>query len=255
MPKNNARSWAAISVVITLIGAALILAGLTIEDGDYIWMFAVGIFVSVTFLICFFVFMSQAKRLDRMFKREELLACWQFDTSEQQRKAIEEYNSRKAGNRILLLIVVAFFVVIGGLFTVFGFDDIDDAAGFLLILLSILAIISAAALLSPGMAYRKMSRSEPVVYVGPFGAWVMGVFTLWKAAMTRARQIIFEAGPSGARITVEYEIRQRYTWQQHTCRIPVPTGSEQQAYQVANQIAAANGVPFSQGPWQTEVED
>ena len=255
MPKNNARLWSAISLVITLIGAAMIVAGLTLEDGDYIWLFAVGIFVSVTFLICFFVFISQARHLDRMFKREELLAHWQFDAAEQQRKAMEEFTARKAGNRILLLIVIAFFVVIGGLFAVFGFDDIEDAAGFLLIMLAILALISAAALLSPGMAYRKMSRSEPSVYVGPFGAWVMGVFTLWKAAMTRARQIIFEVGSSGARITVEYEIRQRYTWQQHTCRIPVPAGSEQQAYQVASQIAAANGVPFSQGPWQTEIED
>ena len=209
MPKNNARLWSAISIFITLIAVAMIITGLTIEDGDYIWMFAVGIFVSVTFLICFFVFMSQAGRLDRMFKREELLAYWQFDPSEQQRKAMEEYTARKKGNRILLLIVVAFFAVIGGLFTAFGFDDIEDAAGFLLIMLAILIIISAAALLSPGMTYRKMSRSEPAVYVGPFGAWVMGVFTLWKAAMTRARQIIFEVGSSGVRITVEYEIRQR----------------------------------------------
>lgn len=244
MPKNNARTWMAVSIVLTLIGAAMVWFGFTEESGDYIWMVMVGLLIGLTFFICSFIFLSQARRLSRMFNREELLAHWVFDPAGQRQKATEEYQARKKANRILLLIVVAFFVVIGGLFAVFGFDDVEDAAGFLLIMLGVLAIICLAALVAPGVTYRKMLRSEPEVYVGPFGAWVMGEYVQWKAAMTKATRVDFESAGQSTVITVHYQIMQRYGPQMHECRIPVPAGSEQEAFNVASQIAAANNIGF-----------
>lgn len=255
MPKNNARKWAVVAAVITLLGIGLAIAGLTLGDGDNFALFFIGLILGLTFLVCFFVFNAQARRLDRMFKHEELLAHWQFDLSQQQKKARDEYLTRKKGNRVLLLIVIVFFAVISGLFVIFGFDDIEEATGFILIMLAALAVISAAAILAPILAYRKMRTSSPEVFVGPYGAWVMGEFQMWKAAMTRPRQIVFEAGTSGVRLAVDFEILQRYGWQKHTCRIPVPSGSEQQAYQVAGQIAVANQIPFSEGAWQIEESE
>lgn len=244
MPKNNAKTWMIVSIVLTLIGAAMVWFGLTEESGDYIWMVMVGLLLGLTFFICFFIFLSQARRLNRMFNREELLAHWAFDPAGQRQKATDEYQARKKSNRILLMIVVGFFVVIGGLFTAFGFDDIEDAAGFLLIMLGVLVVICLAALIAPGVSYRKMLRSPPEVYVGPFGAWVMGEYVQWKAAMTRPTQVDFAQVEQAAVITVHYQIIQRYGPQMHECRIPVPAGSEQEAFNVANQIAAANGIGF-----------
>ena len=248
MPRNNAKRWAFISLVITLIGVLLLFTGITRDDSDYMWMIIVGFMLALTFLICFFVFLSQARHLDRLFSREELMAHWFFDQGQHLQKAQQEYEARKKGNRAILLIIIAFFVVIGGLFAVFGFDDLEDAAGFLLVMFGIMVLISLVALLAPGAAYRKMIRSVPEVYVGPFGAWIMGEYVQWKAAMTRPRQVVFEQLPpeegQGVRIAVHYEIRQRYMWQPHVSRIPVPAGQEQVAYQVAMNIATANQIQF-----------
>jgi hypothetical protein len=57
--------------------------------------------------------------------------------------------------------------------------------------------------------------------------------------------VVFEPGPQGTLIAVHYEIRQRYGYQQQISRLPVPPGREQEAYNVATQIAAANGIGLS----------
>jgi O-antigen/teichoic acid export membrane protein len=244
MRKNNARRWVVISLVLTALGAGMTAAGILLDSMNFYWMVLVGLMLGITFLICFFVFRRQAKRLDAMFRKENLLAHWVLDGRERLQKAEEEFARRKKTNRKLLLIVTAFFVVIGGVFGIFGFDDPEDAVPFLIIILSVLAIIAFAALAAPGMAYRKMKKSSPEIFVGTDGAWVMGEFVVWKAPMTRLMEVGFEYWGSGSVIAIDYEVWQRYGYQRNTFHIPVPAGLEAQAFDVAQRIAAMNGVGF-----------
>lgn len=248
MPRNNAKRWAVISLIIAALGTIMTAAGFMLDDSDFYWMIMVGLMLGLTFFICFWVFLSQSRRLSRLFNREELMAHWAFDIAEQQQKALEEFQARKRTNRILLTIVTIFFVLIGGLFTVFGFDDLEDAAPFLLVMFVIWLIICIAALAAPRAAYKRMSSSVPEVYVGPFSAWVMGEYVQWKAPMTRARQIEFIRQGTGVAIGVHYQIRQRYGWQDQICRIPVPFGREQEAWSVAANLAAANQIQLISTP-------
>lgn len=245
MPQNNARTWARISLVITVLGLVMIAAGVLLDDSDFYWLLMVGLLLGITFFICFFIFRAQAQRLDRLFNREDLLAHWSFDPAQQLKKAEEEYQARKKNNRLLLLIITAFFVLIGGLFLAFGFDDLEEASVFLAIMLSVLLLIAGVALAAPRAAYRRMIRSLPEVFVGPYGAWVMGEYVQWRAPMTWIRQVTLQQKESGVVIAVEYMIRQRYGPQQHTCRIPVPAGCGQEAYAVAQSIASVNQVAFT----------
>ena len=245
MPRNNARTWARISLVITVLGLAMIAAGVLPGDSDFYWLLMVGLLLGITFFICFFVFRAQARRLDRLFNHEDLLAHWTFDPAQQLKKAEEEYQARKKTNRLLLLIIAAFFVLIGGLFLAFGFDDPEEASVFLAIMLGVLLLIAGVALAAPRAAYRRMVRSLPEVFVGPYGAWVMGEYVQWRAPMTWIHQVILQQNKNGAVIAVDYRIRQRYGPQQHTCRIPVPAGCWQEAYTVAQAIASANQVAFA----------
>jgi len=247
MPKNNAKKWAIISSILTIIGIIMVIAGILLDDYNFYWMIMVGLLLGLTFLICFFMFIGQAKRLDRMFQKKELLAHWTFDTTEQMVKVEAEYRERKKRNRALLLIVVAFFVVISGIFVVFGFDDLEEALGFLAIMGSVLLLIVIVALAAPGSAYRKMKKSPPEVFVSPFSAWVMGEYTQWKAPMTRITGVSFISIESNLFIEVQYEILQRYGYQQHVCHIPIPVGSEEQANWVAQTIASVNNVPYFHG--------
>lgn len=244
MPRNNAKKWAVISLILTLLGIMMTVAGITLDDDNFIWMFVVGLLLSITFLICFFVFLGQAKHLSRMFNKEELLAHWYFDNAAHLQKAEEEFRAKKKTNRILLTVVTALFVVIGFAFAAFGFDDIEEASVFMLIMAGVLAIIYIAALTSPRASYNRMIKSSPEVFVGPISAWVMGEYVQWKAPMTRLTRVEFEQNASGVLIAIHYEILQRYGYQHQESRIPVPAGKEQEAYTVANNIASINGVEF-----------
>ena len=244
MPRNNAKRWVVMAVILMVAGIAMMTAGIAIDEYDSYWMILVGLMLFLTFLICFFIFVGQANRLDRMFRGKELLAHWRFAPDEKQRKAKTEYQERKARHKIMLLIITAFFVVIGGLFVVFGFDDGDEAMMFIAIMGGAYGIIAFAALVTPGMAYRGMQKSPPDVYVGPYAAWVMGQYAQWKAPMTRIRRIDLTRGKTGAVIEVWFLIWQRYGYQQHVCRIPAPDGMDQEARRVAMELASTNGVPF-----------
>lgn len=245
MPKNNARKWTMISIILTLAGALMCAAGIILDEYDFYWLILVGLLVGLTFLILIFVFGAQARRLDRLFNHEsELLAHWTFDLTQQRQKAEKEYQARKAGNRILLLVVISFFVVIGGLFLAFGFDDLSDAGVFLVIMLGVLGLIMLAALLAPRAAHKRMLRSSPEVYVGPFSAWVLGEYTQWKAPLTRLNRVLLTKDKQDLVIDIDYSIWQRYGYQQHHCRIPVPAGQEDEAGRAAMNIASANRVAF-----------
>ena len=244
MPKNNAKKWTVISAIITVIGIAMIFAGFILDDYDFFWMIMVGFMLALTFLICFFMFIGQARRLDSMFKNSGLLAHWRFNPTEQQEKIKTEYMERKSRNKILLLIIIGFFVLFGGIFAVFGFDDLEEALPFLGMMGAILAFICIVALAAPGSAYRKMKKSPPEVFVGPFSAWVMGEYTQWKAPMTRIRSVRFIPGDDGVVLEVQYDILQRYGFQQHECRIPVPQGCEEEAGRVGRSIAGANNIQY-----------
>ena len=245
MPRNNARTWTIVSVILTIAGTAMILAGIWLDDFNWYWLIMVGLLLGLTFLISSFIFAAQARRLDRLFRHDrELLAHWTFPIQEKQAAIDREMARRQSGNRAILLIVIVFFVVIGGLFLLFGFDDWDEALLFLAIMLGVLGLVTLAAFLAPWLAHRRHSKSQPDVYVGLYSAWVMGEYVQWKAPLTRLNRVLLGKDKQGLVIDIDFALFQRYGYQQHHCRIPVPEGHENEASQVAEAIAAAGHVPL-----------
>ena len=251
--RNNMRTWTTASILLTAAGILMIVAGMMIDDFNFYWLILVGLLISLTFLILSLMFASQARRLNRLFSRDsELLAYWAFDATQQETKVEKEYQARKSINRILLLVVLFFFIVIGGLFLAFGFDDLSEAGLFLAIMLGVLGSITLAALLAPEIARRRMRRSPPEVFVGPYSAWIMGEYTQWKAPMTRLNKVLLCQDKRDLIIDVDFSILQRYGYQQHHCRIPVATGHEDEAGRAAMSIASINRVEFV--PLATDTE-
>ena len=244
--QNNAKRWARISIIIMLIGIVMIVLGITADQYDFYWMIFVGALLFITFLICLFMFLSQATRLDRMFSGIDLFAHWTFEENSRQEKAQEEYIQRKSQNKIMLLVITGFFLVISIPFVIFAFDDTDDALVFILIMVSVLAVISLFALLAPGIRYRKMKTAVPEVFIGPFSAWVMGEYVQWKAPMTKITNVQFVRDKQdNSTIVVNYIIWQRYGPQPHTCRIPVPYDRDLEAQTIAQDIASKNNVKYT----------
>jgi len=243
--RNNARTWTTVSIVLTLLGALMLLAGILLDSYDFYWMILVGLLIGLSFLILSLIFAAQARRLDRLFNRDrELLAYWTFDMSQQEKKVEQEYQSRKSANKIMLLVVLFFFVVISILFLIFGFDDLSEAGLFLAIMFGIAGLISLVALLAPGAARRRMRRSSPEVFVGPYSAWVMGEYTQWKAPMTRLNRVLLRRDKQDLVIDIDFSSLQRYGYQQHHCRIPVAAGHEDEGARAAMDIASINKVAF-----------
>lgn len=235
--KNNAKKWALISVFFTLAGVIMTAAGFIIDEYDYFWVIFVGLILAVFFFVCFLIFSSQARHLEKMFSGENLLARWSFDQTNQLLKAKDIYNETKKRNIFLLGIVLFFFVIISAFFVAFGFDSFEEALGFIGIMSAVLLLISVVALTAPGFAFRKMQKSDPLVLVSREAAWVMGVFFKWKAAMTRADYVELIRSSGKTVIVVHFSIFQRYGYQRHECRIPVPDDCGFEAQQVAAEIA------------------
>jgi hypothetical protein len=182
------------------------------------------------------------------------LAHWTFDQGEQQQKVETEFNERKSYNKILIGIMTFFFVVIGGAFLIFGFDDDDEALFFGIIMGSVLLLLFVVAFTAPIISYRRMKAAVPEVYVSPYSAWVMGEYSQWAAPMTRLTGVNLQHHPDGAVvIAVHFEIFQRTGPQEHVCRIPVPKGKEAEGNDVAQQIAAVNGVVFTTANEETDI--
>ncbi|MDD4189623.1 MAG: hypothetical protein PHX37_06005 [Eubacteriales bacterium] len=241
---NNAKRWAVTSVVFIIIGIALIIAGIILNDFDHYWMIYVGIILTVTFIICLIMFLGMAKRLDSLFNNKQLLAHWIFESAEQVKKAEAEYKERKSLHKYLLIVVTFFFVVIGGLFLLFMFDDYDEAWVFAGIMLSILALIYIVALATPRIAYNRMKKSPAEVYVGFHGAWVMGAYTQWNAPMSKMTRVGLIRSEGSVFITVYFTIIQRFGPQMQVCRIPVPEGKEKEGEEIASRLASINGVEY-----------
>ena len=243
MYRNNAQRWATVSEITTVIGVLLTAAGVILEEIDYFWMIALGFLLGGTSLICFFTFLKQARRLSGMFQNENLLAHWVLDKGEQLRKAEEEYRNRKSINRKRLLFVALLLVVIGGGLALFVFDSLEDAKLFLLTMFAALVLITVVAFVAPLMSYRKMKKSVPEIFIATDGAWAMGEFMQWKDPMTRLVEVGY-GQKDGAAITITYKVWQRNGYRQDIFRIPIPAGQEHQALDIAQKIAAANGVEF-----------
>ncbi|WKY47282.1 hypothetical protein Q5O24_13090 [Eubacteriaceae bacterium ES3] len=246
MPVNNAARWLLFAVIMTVAGGLMIVSGIMLDDYDFYWMILVGLLVFLTFFILIFVFYGQYKLLNKMFAGEEVLAHWIFDGDEHQKKIKEEYQDRKANNKSLFGIMTFFFVVITALFLIFGFDDGEDALFFFLIMLGVFAIVALAAFLAPTAGYRKMKKSLAEVYISSKSAWVMGQYIQWVAPMTEISEVILaDSEDESPLIIVEFVVFQRTGPQPQTCRIPVPKNREEEAKQVAKEIAALNSVTFS----------
>lgn len=251
LPRNNAKRWVIVSVFLFIIGVVMIFAGIIINDYNFYWMIMVGLLLALTFFICFFVFIGQAKRLERMFKGKELLVHWHFPPNEQQKKAKTELNEQKGMHMLLMIVITTFFVVITGMFMIFGFDDVKDAVMFMGMMGGILALIFSVAMITPRIAYNKMRQSLPEVYVGPYGAWVMGQYSQWKTILTKISSVNLTHGETGAVIEVWFMIWQRYGFQLHVCRIPAPDGQEEKAKQIAKDLAEINQVDYTDEEIQT----
>ena len=243
MPVNNAKRWTIISVMLFALGVVLIFAGIILDDYDFYWMIFVGAILALTFLICFFMFVGQARRLDGLFKGKDLLAHWVFGSQEQIKKAETEFREKKARHKLMLIVIGFFFLLITALFAVFGFDDIEEAGGFIALMAGMFAFIAVVALVTPYTSYNRMKKAIPAVYIGPYSAWVMGEYTQWKAPMTKITGISYQSCDEGSVIEVHFIIFQRYGPQPHVCRIPVADGHEDEALRLAINMAVINDVP------------
>ena len=217
----------------------MVIAGIMLDSYNFYWMILVGLTLGITFLICFFMFLRDSKRISNIFLNVEILLHWTFDQIDRDKKAQEEFVERKKYNKRLLITIIIFFVVISGLFLIFGFDDIEEAGLFLIIMASSLGIITFAAISAPYFSLRNMNRSIPEVFIGPYDAWVMGEYIKWRKTFRDISIIQIDADRF---LSVVYMVRQRYGYQETTSRIPIPVGREQEAEWVMAQIISANRV-------------
>ncbi len=237
MKRNMMKRWVIASVILCLVGIFMIFYGVIRDDYDHYWMIMVGLMIFLTFFICFFIFIRDAKRIEEIFKEKKILAHWVFSDYEKEEKSEKIIKEQKKRNKSILLVISLFFVLFIVLFDIFAFDDSEDALMFTEMMLAVLVIVSLAAYLSPIAARKRMEKSVPEVYVGIYDAWVMGEYVRWKNRFRNVRTVQID---TAIFIEVSYFIRQRYGVQDHVLNIPIPSEFIEDAQRFVQDIDQAN---------------
>ncbi len=234
---NRMKRWVIASVILCVVGIFMIIYGVIRDDYNHYWMIMVGLMIFLTFFICFFIFIRDARRIEDIFKEKNILAHWIFSEYEKEDKSEKIITEQKKRNKSILLIISLFFVLFIVLFDIFAFDDTEEALMFTEMMLAILVIVSLAAYFSPIAARKRMGKSVPEVYVGIYDAWVMGEYVRWKNRFRNVRTVQID---DAIFIEVSYFIRQRYGVQNHVLNIPVPSEYIEDAQRFVQDIHQAN---------------
>lgn len=244
MPINNAKRWSFVSGIITVISIFMIVIGVILSDVNSYWMIYVGAILGVTFLFFTVIFIRQAKRLERLFKGDELLAHWIFELDDRDKKIQKEFENKKGLHLMMLVVIGTLFLLITGLFVIFGFDDFSDALGFMILMGGIFLVVSAFALITPYISYHKNKKSTPQIFIGPYSVWMMGEYTQWKAPFIKITGIVYGKSEVGNAIEIHLNIYQRFGPQPHLVFIPIPKGKEEEGLRIAQNLSVINSVSF-----------
>jgi hypothetical protein len=225
-------------LVTVVFSAGIFLPGLLGADMMQ-WGFAAAVFsgfLAMVGLITAIIYRRQARQLAAIFAGEDLLAVWALDLA-QWRAAVEaDWQQEKRDKRMLWYLVLGWCVVIG-----IGFAVYDPEAGgiVLLVLLGVAGICGVAAVLGPRWRRRRQLESEGTAWISRRGVYCGGIFHDWSMPGSSLRSVETLAEEDGRKtLELTYEFITRAGLQTETARVPVPPEQEDEALQVAEQLAA-----------------
>ncbi|HSW58487.1 MAG TPA: hypothetical protein VLH15_08805 [Dehalococcoidales bacterium] len=213
------------------------LIGLDGFDGGFA-LSLLGLFVALIGLITSVIYFRMAAALERITRKENILAHWRF-SPEEWKKYTEREHKVDVGGRKGLFIMVAVITVIVGI--IFWIAVRDNPLIIFLICLGIIAITGLTAWLTGWANYRHNKKNLGEAIVALDGVVLNRRLHLWKGIGNRLESITYEGYRRQLpQISITYSSPGRHSRNVYTARVPVPPGQEELAKKITADIAAAH---------------
>ena len=238
--RNSEVTGLIVGLVLALVGGLLMLlpplTGMDGFDGGFALQF-LGLVVLLTGVVTAVIFAQRTRRLEAMFRGQELLAHWVYDPRQQQEQARRDLATTRGRNRLLLLLVAAFVVACTVLFVVIGFleGEEENMPGFVAIMFGVLAVVAAFALVMPSLQYRHALRSSGEAIIAGNGLYLNGVLHTWNAPLAGMEGVELVDDGGQARLLFSLRSLDRTGpggYQDYCVEVPVPSGEEATARRV-----------------------
>jgi hypothetical protein len=236
-PRRTALIWAGAM----LAGLFMIflpgIIGLAGFDGGFV-LSSLGGFIAIISLIALVIYLRIASILDRITKKENLLAYWKYTPEEWKAYTEQEHGEDNKGRRNLFFLIAILSLLVG---LVLWLIVREHPVVIILIVLGIIAITGVTAWISGLANYRHNKMNLGEVYIALDGAYLNRQLLIWKGLGDKLEDISFEANSRAQpMIKIEYSSPGPESRDYYTAGIPVPYGQEEQARKLVADIAAVH---------------
>ncbi|MBU0946542.1 MAG: hypothetical protein KJ804_03355 [Proteobacteria bacterium] len=181
----------------------------------------VSIFLSLASCLVAFIFLSRARKMDKLLSGDMLLARWELDDKTLQDYVANQTTENCEKNKAIMWLIAILFGLISIPFMLFL--DGDEMSGFLLIMGSTVLIVFGASRFFPWYYQRQNLKGDRQVLIGGKYAYVNGYFHNWDFPLSGLSKIAAINKPFyGLHLTYYYTDRTlKHT---HDLKIPAPVG-------------------------------
>ena len=236
-PRRAALIWTGIMALGIIVVFIPLIAGMNGADSGFAIAFLGG-FVALVGLIAALIYARLAAVLDRITRKENLLAYWTYTPQQWQEYAEKEYTEGIAGRKQLYILLDVVSVIAG---IIVGWFNRHKPGVIVVIVIGIIAVISVTAWLSAGSNYRRSRKYLGEAYLALDGVYLNRKLYIWKGIGNRLEAVAYEdTDPKQPIIHFEYSAPSEDGRDYYHARVPVPPGQEETARNIVAQVAAAH---------------
>ena len=234
---NSQKRIAANCWILSLIFAAI--TGCVFIDEtpvSGIWALGlVGIFLTISAIICGILFTSRAKKMALLISGAEVLASWEMNQQMKKDYVLLQNSESSAKNNAIMVLLTILFAVITIPFLFFL--ESDERLGFVVLMAGLLAVLFAASRFFPWYYRRRNLRGDSRVLIGAKYAYINGYLHNWDFPLSGLKEAKIMVKPFNG-IHLIYFTTDRTFKHNHELAIPAPDDVDIQ--QLVAMLRAAN---------------
>lgn len=179
----------------------------------------IGIFLTLSALVCGLLFASRAKKMAQLLSGEKLLARWSLDDGMLREYVVLQKDASGAKNKAIMILVTILFVIVTIPF-LFALES-DERLGFVLIMASLLTIVFIASRFFPWYYQARNLRGDRQVLIGARYAYINGYLHNWDFPLSGLKDAKVMKRPFQG-ISIIYYYTDRTFKHTHELKIPAP---------------------------------
>ncbi len=236
-PRRTAIVWCFITAASVLGIFNTTLFGIDGFDGGFA-LGLVSIIIFIMGIIVMAIYFPRAAALDKMLRRENLLAYWTYSENEWRAYAEREHLEQVAVNRGMFLMIAVIAVIVG---VIFVFIEPDSLFSTTIAIGGIIVIIGFTALCVTFYRRAQNRRFLGEVYLNRDGVYINRELHTWKSLGCRMESALIDDKYLGQTILVfNYSAPSRNGRDYFSARVPVPLGKEIEAEKALAEIKKAH---------------